>query len=307
MSRINPTSDGRFRDEGTLEKHINFVVADSTGLRESMVDRLTIDDLRQTVGSRAGNRSFGRCLGLWFFLVVWAVPATLRAEGEEAETKPQTAQQSPPFTLGEIAKNVWKDQKLIWTTPARMNSRQWFTIAAPFAGVSAGLIATDEKAMTLLPNTPDQIRWCSKVTDFGALYSLGGFSAGILITGKLAKKNWLSQVGQGSTEALINSVIVGYSIKYGTARERPRQNSGEGRFWKGGDSFPSGHSMNTWAVAASIARRRNCPKWIAVASYSMAAAVSLSRWGAEKHYPSDIVVGGVLGWFIGNHVARRTK
>jgi hypothetical protein len=77
---------------------------------------------------------------------------------------------------------------------ARPHARQWLTIAAPFAGATAGLIATDKKAMTLLPNTPDQIRRCGRVSDLGALYSLGGFSAGILVTGKMAKKIGFSRL-----------------------------------------------------------------------------------------------------------------
>jgi membrane-associated phospholipid phosphatase len=236
------------------------------------------------------------------------VQAPLPAQDvESAGAAPKAPQTHAVFELGGFARNIWNDQKLIWTTPARMNSRQWLTIAAPFAGVTAGLIATDERAMTLVPEDHEPILWCGRISDLGALYSLGGFSVGMLVTGKVAKKNWVFRVGQGSSEALVNAVIVGYSLKYGTARERPQQNDGQGRFWKGGDSFPSGHSMDTWAVATSIARTRKCPKWIAIASYGMATAVSLSRWGAEKHFPSDIVVGGVFGWFIGNHVARRPR
>jgi membrane-associated phospholipid phosphatase len=269
--------------------------------------QLTNDDLQLTIETKSGHPDFVRKSRFWLLLAFLLFQAPLWSEERDSSTTTQVAQQEPQFKLGEIAKNVWNDQKLIWSTPSRMNSRQWLTIAAPLAGVTAGLIATDEKAMTLLPNTPDQILWCGRVSDVGALYSLGGFSAGILIAGKLAKKNWLFQVGQGSAEALVNSVIVGYSIKYSTARERPTQNDGEGRFWKGGDSFPSGHSLDTWAVATAIARTRKCPKWIAIASYSVAGAVSLSRWGAEKHFPSDIVVGAVFGWFIGNHVARRPR
>jgi membrane-associated phospholipid phosphatase len=252
---------------------------------------------------------FGPRIQAGFFLLLFflAVGSPIFAEDSQGSAPQQAAPQSPRFGMGEFAKNIWSDQKLIWTTPARMNSRQWLTIGAPFVGVTAGLIATDEKAMTLLPNTPDQVKWCGRVSDLGALYSLSGFSAGLLVTGKLAKKNWLFRAGQGSAEAIVNSVILSYSIKYGTARERPKQNDGEGRFWKGGDSFPSGHAIDSWAVATSIARTPKCPKWVAVLSYTVAGTVSLSRWGAEKHFPSDVVVGSVFGWFIGNHVAHRPR
>ena len=36
-----------------------------------------------------------------------------------------------------------------------------------------------------------------------------------------------------------------------------------------------------------------------------ASAVSISRITARKHFPSDVVVGGVLGWLVGREVYNR--
>jgi methylglyoxal reductase len=41
------------------------------------------------------------------------------------------------------------------------------------------------------------------------------------------------------------------------------------------------------------------------ASVDAGTAVSLSRWAGQKHFPSDIFVGSVLGGLIGNYVATR--
>jgi len=107
-----------------------------------------------------------------------------------------------------------------------------------------------------------------------------------------------------SARAFVNAVIVNYSLKYVTARERPIDNDGQGRFWKGGDSFPSGHSMESWAIAMVIARSKS-PKWFKIATCSVDTAISLSRWGAQRHFPSDIVAGGIMGGLIGNFVASK--
>jgi membrane-associated phospholipid phosphatase len=114
-------------------------------------------------------------------------------------------------------------------------------------------------------------------------------------------------VGRLASEALLDSMIVGYGVKYMTARERPLENDGQGRFWKGGDSFPSGHAIHSWAVAMAIARDSSSPKWLKITSFGLATGVSLSRWGAQKHFPSDILVGGVFGGLIGNYVATRPR
>lgn len=207
----------------------------------------------------------------------------------------------------EFLRDIWKDQKAIWTSPLRMNRRQLFTIALPLAGATAGLIATDTETANFLSNSPDQVKWSQRFSQFGAIYTLGVVTGGPLVGGKVIHKPNYTQIGRNALEALVNAILVNYAIKGVTGRERPDEGNGEGRFWEGGQSFPSGHSMNSWAVAIAIARTPNCPKWFAYVSYGMATAISLSRWSAHKHFPSDILVGGVFGGLIGNYVATRPR
>ena len=195
----------------------------------------------------------------------------------------------------------------MWSSPFRMNRRQFFTIVAPLAAATAGLMATDSRTATWLPNTPDQVRWSKRVAYFGSGFTLVFLTGGWLIGGKVIHRPEISQVGRNAGEAWVNSVLINYALKGMTLRERPDQGNGDGRFWHGGQSFPSGHAMTSWAVAIAVARTPKCPKWLAITSYGMATAISLSRWSARKHFLSDILVGGVLGGFIGDYVARRPR
>ena len=43
-------------------------------------------------------------------------------------------------------------------------------------------------------------------------------------------------------------------------------------------------------------------RWTA---FGLASAVSVARITAQKHSPSDVFVGGLIGYLIGRHVARR--
>ncbi len=234
--------------------------------------------------------------------------ALLPPEDPQAPTASNTpSKQEHHSAAGLFLRDVWTDQKKIWTSPSRIKQRQLFTIVVPLAAATAGLIATDERAGRLLPNTPDQVRWSNRTSKIGAVYTLGGMVGGLMIVGGIRHEPEVVNMGRASAEAFVSSVIVNYAIKGMTARERPDQNDGQGRFWKGGASFPSGHSMNSWAVATAVARSPKCPKWLAITSYSVAGIVSLSRWGARKHFPSDILVGGVLGGLIGDYVARRPR
>jgi membrane-associated phospholipid phosphatase len=129
----------------------------------------------------------------------------------------------------------------------------------------------------------------------------------MLIGGKVIGKPHYSHIGRNSAEALVNAVITNYALKAITQRERPNEGNGRGHFWEGGSSFPSGHAMNSWAVAFAVARTPKCPKWLAITSYAMAAGISVSRYTAHKHFLSDILVGGVFGGYIGSYVARRPR
>jgi undecaprenyl-diphosphatase len=111
------------------------------------------------------------------------------------------------------------------------------------------------------------------------------------------------KIGMNAGRALADSFIVSTALKYMTARERPLDNDGAGRFWKGGDSFPSGHTTYSFAVAMVIVRSKHTPKWLKVTSIGISTAVGLARWGSQRHFPSDVLVGGVLGSLIGNYVA----
>jgi membrane-associated phospholipid phosphatase len=150
--------------------------------------------------------------------------------------------------------------------------------------------------------------WSQGLSEFGAIYTLAMVTGGPLIGGRIIHKPEYSRAGRNALEALANAVITSYALKAIAGRERPNEGDGNGRaFFSGGQSFPSGHTMNSWAVAAAIARTPNCPKWFAITSYVMATAISASRWSAHRHFPSDILVGGVFGALIGNHVATRRR
>jgi hypothetical protein len=252
-------------------------------------------------------------------LILFLLLASPAVRGQETRTENQpastaAANQTPsPTAAGHdssakrFALDIWSDQKAIWTSPFRMNRRQLLTVALPIGAVTAGLIATDKQTAAWLPNTPGQLSWSDAISAAGPIYLVGGIGGGSLIVGKTRDKPDVLQMGRNSVEAVVDAVIVSSVMKLAAGRERPDQNEGLGRFWKGSDSFPSGHSMDSWAVAAAVAHSRGCPKWLAISSYAVAAAVSVSRYTAHRHFPSDIFVGSAFGIMIGRYVAERPR
>lgn len=66
-------------------------------------------------------------------------------------------------------------------------------------------------------------------------------------------------------------------------------------------SFPSGHAAIAWAMAYLLAKKEPRFRWV---FYMLAGAISFSRIYLGKHYPMDVVAGGLLGWGIGFIVLR---
>ncbi len=92
-------------------------------------------------------------------------------------------------------------------------------------------------------------------------------------------------------------------LKLAFDRQFPFTPNSTGKFWGGGRSFPSGHSATSFAFAAVVAHRYPKNKWVKWSAYALAAGVSLSRYPAKKHYPSDILIGATLGYVTGTYLA----
>src|SRR5262249_61572111 len=78
-------------------------------------------------------------------------------------------------------------------------------------------------------------------------------------------------------EALIDSGIVAAVLKTATQRPRPRAGEDRGKFFHGGLSFPSGHSIVAWALATIGSNEYRDNRLIQISAYGLATAVSVSR------------------------------
>jgi membrane-associated phospholipid phosphatase len=236
----------------------------------------------------------------WPLLVcVLLTASTARAQEPGGEV-------SGPHLTKDIAKDILLDQKAIWTSPFHMTRKDaglWLT----FGAVTGALIAVDSRSTRQLPNTGDQLAFSRNVSQVGALYTLVPVVGGLFLGGVLTKQPKLRETGLLGGEALVDALIVSEVFKVATGRQRPLEGNGGGHFFHGSDSFPSGHTIESFALASVVAHQYQNNKAVVFLSYGLATLVGASRFSARQHFASDIVAGGVMGWFIGRHVFERSQ
>ncbi|MBM3727835.1 MAG: phosphatase PAP2 family protein [Acidobacteria bacterium] len=199
----------------------------------------------------------------------------------------------------------------IWTTPARLDGGRipWLILAG--AGAAA-LVRVDSQVSKGLPDTPAQLRWGTRFSRSGGVIGAFAIGGGLYAAGAGRHDEGLKGTGLAAMEAVGHSLVLTYGLKALAARERPRTGSGRGSFlsgydqvWKAENSFPSGHSMQSWALAAVVSRRHRHHRIVPWLAYAFASMVSVSRVAAQRHFLSDVAVGAGCGYLIGRFVERR--
>ena len=200
-----------------------------------------------------------------------------------------------------LAANILLDQKEIWTSPFHMhaNDAKWWI---GFGAVTAALIATDHRSSTLLENSKGQVTWGDNLSNIGTSYTLIPLVAGFYGFGVLRDDPKAREAGVLGAEALLDSLIVVSVLKPVAGRNRPDSVHEKGSFFDGGSSMPSGHAIESWSLASLLSYEYGHTKIVPIVACGLAGVVSAARFAAQKHFASDVVVGGAMGWFIGRYV-----
>jgi membrane-associated phospholipid phosphatase len=204
-------------------------------------------------------------------------------------------------SLPQLFKNLVGDQKAIWTSPAKLRlvDADWLLPLGTATGI---MLATDSDVMRHLSNSPSRINNSKSFANYGVAAFVGA-GAGLYVWGHFTHDDHKRETGFLAAEAALNSLAVTYAGKYASGRERPLEDNFNGKFWQSGDSFPSEHASAAWSIASVIAHEY--PGTLtSIFAYGGAAAISASRITGKQHFPTDVLIGSTIGWFVGQQVYR---
>lgn len=212
------------------------------------------------------------------------------------------------------------------TKPFHTQGKDWLKVGG-FALLTGAVALTNKPvnhfASNLNNNNPGLASVSKYVTRFGGayeLYAIAGFYAYGLIF-KTQKEKTTTAL---ATQAYITAVGIAFVAKYLAGEQRPyytdpitakkgpifhgpfyafkKDPDGKKLSREDFSSFPSGHTTAAFAAATVYAMEYRDKPLIPILSYSAATLIGLSRLTENKHWPIDILAGGMIGYLSGRQV-----
>jgi len=204
--------------------------------------------------------------------------------------------------------DILSDTKYIFLSPLRWQARDWLK-ASLVLGTTGVFFALDDEIRDFIQDerstTTDDI--ASIFEPFGnGGYTFGGL-VGFYLYGHFFENSKAERTALLAVESFAVTGIFTFALKFSTGRVRPQsaRDSGE---WNGPSlddvSFPSGHTSSAFAIATVLASEYKNNPWVPPVAYGLAGLTGLSRLNDNKHWASDVFLGGALGYFIAKTVLK---
>jgi len=204
-----------------------------------------------------------------------------------------------PALSADIFPEIWAQAKTDATALVTMDSPPSATELG--LGLAAlGVLAVEDEHLSTegqrhLPG------WLHRFNTAGEVGTANVASAALVGGGLLLGERRGTIAGLTLFEGNVILDLVLNASKSAFGRARPNQ-AHAGDFRQGGDSFPSSHAAHAFMIAAVLDAMVDRPAW-RWAFYPAASGVALARIEGGFHFPTDVAVGGLLGWWIGHRLS----
>ena len=225
-------------------------------------------------------------------LLCACVSAPLMAQTSDAQDLVPPAKSSSPGVVSSFTLDFLNDQKAIWTSPFHVTGSDLKWIAP--VGVAGGALFVFDHRISDAAKANSSLSGPSNAISNVGLVAPWALPGAMWFFGSVKHNDHEAETGRLGIEAAVDSEVVMQVLKLATHRMRPN----------GADtmSFPSGHSMEAFALASVLSKEYSDKKLVVFGSYGFATAVGLARVGSLNHFPSDVLAGAVIGELIGRYV-----
>jgi membrane-associated phospholipid phosphatase len=215
---------------------------------------------------------------------------------------------------------VGGDISHVATSPFHMSKTEGIEFVSLIA-LSAGLVyGVDEPVDEELAveGYHDVLKPAETLADLGYAYDqigpttvLVGATATLLMGGIIFKDRKLLETTRLVIESALITGVITWTSKGLFSRSRPYTNESTKHFHffrfssaHKYNSFPSGHSSNIFSLVTVITKQYPA-WWLKVPAYTLAVSVGLQRIDDRQHWTSDVVVGSLLGYWVGSRLVNR--
>jgi hypothetical protein len=223
---------------------------------------------------------------IWFPNSAFSQEENFPAESKETietEIHPQVKE----YFVDVLLPHLWEGTKAVFSE----DTFQYWALASFTAGIA---FSQDEDVRDYWLEHDLIGDWKVVGNFYGEGYTQAGLALSFWGLGAITKDQKLASTGEVLIEAEILNGLVTTAMKQVIGRERP-DNSGN-------DSFPSGHTSDSFCFAAVIDERYG-HAW-GIPAYALATLTALSRMESDKHWLSDVVMGAGTGMIIGYSVSK---
>jgi len=251
-------------------------------------------------------------------VVFLIVPCLLGQDDSSPPNPPPHAPASSPLTasssvrdisLRRLPINILHDQKNIWLFPVQLaKGRHWLPTLAVVAP-TAGLIAADPYVEPAFNRTTAfrgfDRAFSSRVTGDEII----AVPTALYVFGLASRDSYMQKTALFAGEAVFDSEVIREAMNSLTTRLSPSDVASQkiysDTFFRSkihsGSSFPSAHTIAAVSIATVVARRYGKHRWVPWVAYGLAGTIGFSRLTLLAHFPSDVFVGGALGYAIARY------
>lgn len=237
------------------------------------------------------------------------VPSLPAASEPAAAGSPPPASQ-PDRISGDYVKGYLTDTARILASPARWDGSDWLK-AGLIIGATSGIYFADADIRNFAQRNQSAAgdRSAAVGNAVGNPFYILPPLALFYLHGHVNDDPKARRTSLLTMESLVISGAFTLAVKSAGGRARPSKGetatSWDGPGLKGGDpSFPSTHATAAFSVASVIAEEYGTNPYVPPLAYGLATLTGMARIYDNRHWASDVVFGGAVGYLVGKAVVR---